>query len=168
MKFRKILLWVMAVCLLNMGCVAFHPESLEKDSAGYRVKHYRSCDPVALEKAFICLGEKNISRKEISRKIQDTGNVSRYLMMLVHHETIEVTFPYEMKQVCKKYGYEMIEIDNNIDNLSAEKDIAIVLIFGNILKGESHWAAYPHTKNLKKYFGPDTNISKVFILKKIN
>lgn len=168
MKFRKILLWVMAVCLLNMGCVAFHPESLKKDSSGYRVRHYTSCGPTALERAFKKLGEKGVTRVEISRSIQNTGNVTRYLMMLVHHDTIEVSFPYEMKNVCNKYGYKMVEVDKTIDDLNPQKDVAIILLFGNILKGESHWAAYPHTKNLKNWFGPNTEISKVFILKKIN
>ena len=89
-------------------------------------------------------------------------------MMLVHHDTILVSFPHEMKNVCKKYGYEMIEVDKKIDDLNPEKDVAIVLLFGDLLKGESHWATYPHTGNIKNWFGSNTKISKIFILKKIN
>jgi hypothetical protein len=168
MKFRKVLLWIIASSLLNIGCVVFHPESLSKDSLGYRVRHYNSCGPEALEEAFSRLGEKNVDRIQISRNIQDTGNTLRYLMMLVHHDTILVSFPHEMKNVCKKYGYEMVEVDKEIDDLDPQKDIAIVLLFGDFLKGESHWAAYPHTDNIKNWFGSNTKISKIFILKKIN
>ena len=62
----------------------------------------------------------------------------------------------------------MVESDRDIDDLDPKKDIAIVLLFVNILKGESHWAAYPYNKNIKNWFGPDTSISKIYLLKKIN
>jgi len=167
MKFHRAALWVIALTLLNIGCIAFHPESLKKDSSGYYIKHYDSCGPVALEQAFRALGEKSASRTKISRSIQDGGNTIRHLMMLVHHDTILVSTPKEMKDVCNKYGYQMVEI-KEFDNLNPKKDVAIVLLFGNILKGESHWASYPHAENIKNWFGPNTSISKVYLLKKIN
>lgn len=168
MKFHKILLWGTVISLLNFGCVAFHPESLKKDSLGYHIRHYDSCGPRALERAFKNLGEEHIDRAEISRKIQDTGNITRYLMMVIHHDTILVTLPYEMKNVCKKYGYKMVETDKSIDELNIKKDVAIILLFGNIIKGESHWASYPHDKDIKNWFGSNTSISKIFLLEKIN
>ena len=163
----KILLWAMAFSLLNIGCIAFHPKSLNKDSLGYYTRHYDSCGPVALERAFRLLGETQLDRFSISRDIQDSGNSVRLLMMLVHHDTILVSLPSELKEVANKYGYEMVKTNKSLDELSAEKDVAIVLLFGNVLKSESHWACFPHEKDIKAFFGPDTEISRIYLLKKI-
>ena len=161
----KILLWSMAISLLNIGCIAFHPESANTDSLGYYTRHYDSCGPVALERAFLELEEKGITRTVISREIQDGGNKLRFIMMLVHHDTVLVSLPNELKTICEKHGYKMIKTDRSIDELDSERDVAIVLLFGDIFKGESHWACFPYEKQIKTYFGPNTQISKIYLLK---
>jgi len=163
----KILLWAMVLSLLNIGCIAFHPESLNKDSLGYYTRHYDSCGPVAMERAFRSFGETELDRFSISRSIQDGGNNVRLLMMMVHHDTILVSLPSELKEVSKKHGYEMIRTDKSLDELILEKDVAIILLFGNLLKGESHWACFPYEENIKAFFGPATEISRIYLLKKI-
>ncbi len=167
MKLRKVTIWALALSLLNIGCIAFHPESLDKDSSGYYTRHYNSCGPVALERAFKRLGEENANRVDISKEIQDGGNGTRLLMTLVHHDTILVTMPKELKDVCDKHGYKVINL-KDLSELDPKKDIAIILLFGNILKGESHWACFPVDGNIESHFGSGTTISKIYLLKKEN
>ena len=50
--------------------------------------------------------------------------------------------------------------------LDPSKDIALVLIYGRFFSSEWHWVCYPIDKNISTFFGPDTNIDKVYLLKK--
>ena len=162
---RSKILLITSLCLLNFGCIFFHPESLKTDADGHYIKHFHSCGPVALKKA---LGKLDIyvTEKELSKQIQSSGNLTRTLLTLIHHETIGVTLPKEIKNMCLNYGYEVIKI-KNLNDLDPKKDVAILLVMGNILKGEAHWACFP-TDDVENYFGKNAKISKIYLLKKIN
>ena len=157
---------VFSLCLLNWSCSLLHPESLERDSEGYLVNHYWSCGPIALEKAFEKLNL-NLSRKEISREIQDSGNAVRLLLSLAHHETIQMTLPSEIEQVIKDHGFKVINI-REFGLLNERVDVAIVLVSGDYLKGETHWLCFPVDSNIEKYFGENTKIRQIFLLKNID
>jgi|LUMV01.1.fsa_nt_gb hypothetical protein len=165
MRRSKILL-IASLCLLNFGCVFFHPESLKTDTDGYYIKHFHSCGPRALKKAFNELNVR-VTEKELSKQIQSSGNLTRVLLTLIHHDTIRVTLPSEIKSVCLDYGYEVSSV-KSLEELDPEKDIAIILVSGNILKGETHWLCFPTDKYIKNYFGKNTKISKIYLLEKIN
>jgi|TARA_Y100000310_G_scaffold182106_2_gene182126 hypothetical protein len=166
-KLRKTTLWVIAVCLLNVSCVIFHPEEYEKDELGYYIKHYNACGPKALEQAFSILGDKNVNRVDLSREIQNGGNTLRIFAALFHHDALEITSPNEMKKLCEKHGYEVVEL-GNMNQLKSE-DVALVLVWGKILKREAHWMVFPADTKFRKaegWYGPYTHISKIYLLKK--
>ena len=143
-----------------------HPDSLTRDDQGYFKKHYYSCGPQALAKAVIELGDyKTIV--QVSKDIQETGNGSRFILSLFHHDAISITFPSEVKDICEQYGYEAVEIDD-FDSLDPEKDVAMVLVWGKVLGYEAHWLCFPVDKDIKSFFGEGTTISKIFIIKKKN
>jgi hypothetical protein len=157
---------VFSFCLLNWSCSLFHPKSLERDSEGYLVNHYWSCGPAALQKAFEKLNL-NLSREEVSREIQDSGNTIRLLLSLAHHETIQMTLPSEIERVIKDHGFKVINI-REFGLLNTGVDVAIVLVSGNYLKGETHWLCFPIDSNIEKYFGKNTRIRQIFLLKNID
>jgi len=163
MQARKILL-VMSFCLLNYGCVIFHPEQLKTDEDGHYLNHFYSCGPRALQKAF---NEFNIKvhEKELSKEIQSSGNLTRTLLTLIHYETAQITFPCEIKKICSEYGYQVNKAQS-LEDLDPQKDIALVLVVGNVLKGEAHWVCFPVDKNITNYFGKNTKIDKIYLLKK--
>lgn len=172
MKFNKVTLWITTLCLLNPGCAIFSPEEYQKDDSGFYLNHYDSCGPKALEKAFAIYDQKNgiynkrsISREEISRAIQGGGISIRGFLSIFHYEALMVTTPNEMKVACKEYGYSTVSL-NSLKKINYEKDVAIVLVFGNILKQEAHWLCIPVNKNAKDFFGEHTVVDKIYLLKK--
>ena len=154
---------ILSFCMLNWSCSLFHAESMMKDEAGYYIRHYDSCGPIALHRAFKKLNIQ-LSKRDISREIQDTGNNTRVLLSLVHHQTISITLPSEIKAVVKKHGFE-ITTSKELKELDPKVDIALVLVAGSYLKGEAHWACFPVDSNITKYFGEATRIIKVYLLK---
>jgi len=150
--------------LLNYGCVFFHSEYLKADKDGHYIQHFHSCGPRALRKAF---SESNIhvTETELSKQIQSSGNLTRALLTLIHYETVSVTLPTEIKNTCSDYGYEVTSV-KSLDSLDPKKDIAIVLVAGSIFKGETHWLCFPVDKNITNYFGKNTKIMKIYLLKK--
>ena len=164
MRRCKILL-IMSLLLLNYGCVLFHPESLKADRDGYYIRHFHSCGPVTLKKALSEL-DIHVTEKELSKQIQSSGNLTRALLTLIHHQTIEITLPSEIKNVCLSYGYKVTKV-KNLNDLDPKKDVAIVLVMHDIFRGETHWACFP-TDDIENYFGKGTKISKIYLLKRIN
>ena len=164
MRSFKVLL-IISLSLLNYGCVFFHPEYLKVDQSGHYIKHFHSCGPRALKKAF---NELNIqvTEKKLSKQIQSSGNLTRALLTLVHYEMVEITFPSEIKNICLDYGYKVKTV-KSLDSLDPTKDVAIVLVSGEILKGETHWVCFPADKYGLKGFGEDTKALKIYLLKKI-
>ena len=159
----KKLLTLLSICLLNYGCAIFHPEYL-KTNNGYYIKHFNSCGPTALKKAFNKLNIK-ITSTEISKEIQSSGNLARMLLTLIHYETVQMTLPSEMKKICSDYGYNVRKV-NDLQNLDPKKDIALILVTGNLLKGQAHWVCFPVDKNIDNYFGKNTKIQKIYLLDK--
>ena len=131
-RLRRTILWIIAICLLNISCIVFHPEQFRTDELGYYINHYRACGPVALEKAFEALGDGNASRVNLSREIQEDGNALRHFVSLLHYDGLLISLPNELKTICEKHGYKVTEIDN-LDELNLEEDIALVLVWGKIL-----------------------------------
>ena len=154
----------MSICLLNYGCAIFHPEYLKTNNNGYYIKHFNSCGPTALKKAFNKLNIK-ITSTEISKEIQSSGNLTRMLLTLIHYETVQMTLPSEMKKICSDYGYNVRKV-NDLQNLDSKKDIALILVTGNLLKGQAHWVCFPVDKNIGNYFGKNTKIQKIYLLDK--
>jgi hypothetical protein len=165
-RLRRVILWLIAICLLNTSCIVFHPEQFERDELGYYINHYRACGPVALEKAFEALGDDSASRVSLSREIQEDGNALRHFLSLLHYDGLLISLPNELKTICEKHGYKVTEIDS-LDKLSLEEDIALVLVWGKILKREAHWLVFPIDTKIKDWYGGYTRIGKILLLKKI-
>ena len=159
-------LLVLSLSLLNWSCAIFHPNEVRKDKEGYYVNHYWSCGPRALSKAFKEL-DIHLSAKKISQEIQDSGNLSRNLLSLIHYETVQITFPNEIYSTIKKHGFKVIEL-KQLEELKEEVDVALILVAGSYLKGQAHWVCFPVDSNIKKYFGENTKIIKIFLLKKLD
>ena len=157
---------LVGVCFLNWSCALFHPDKVKKDEGGYYLRHYWSCGPRALNKAFkefdIFLGE-----KKISQEIQDSGNTTRHLLSLIHYDTIQITLPSEILSVIKKHGFKVIKV-TELRQLNPRVDLALILVTGSYIRGEAHWLCFPVDNNIKKFFGEETRVSKIFLLKKID
>lgn len=172
---NKLFKWALitSFCMLNWSCSILHPESLAKDEEGYLTKHYNSCGPSALSKAFNefarkngILAKKSWTRKELSREIQDSGNIIRLMASLIHHETVMMTLPSELKNIIKNHGFKIIKV-KNLEDLN-KVDVAIVLVSGDYLKGDLHWLCFPVDNRITDYFGKNTKIEKIFLLKKVD
>ena len=167
MRFRIFhLVLVINLGLLNWSCSVFHSDKVQKDKDGYYARHYSSCGPRALDKAFKEF-DINLGTNNISRQIQDTGNISRFLLSLAHYDTIQITFPSEIYQVIKNNGFEVIKL-KQLEQLDSEVDVALILVSGSYLKGQAHWLCFPVDENIKRYFGKGTKIAKIFLLKKLD
>jgi len=153
-----------AISLLNSGCIAFHPESAAKDDLGFYRKHYRSCGVDAIRDAKSNFGER-ATYKNISQEIQKSGNISRSLLSLFHHDSFMITWPCEIKKYLNNHGYTIEKIDDF--NSLKKGDVAIVLVKGASLSQDWHWMCYPNDKNIKTHFGEKTEIIQVYLLKKI-
>ncbi len=108
---------VLLLCLLvsfglnNISCSILNPEWVEKDAEGYYVRHYSSCGPKALHKAFEVL-DLHLSQKQISRDIQDTGNVIRTLSAsLIQHRPVWKSSHSEIKQVAEQYNFNILNLN---------------------------------------------------------
>ena len=152
--------------LLNWSYSIFHPEKVKKDEAGYYTDHYWSCGPRALNKAFKEL-DIYLSSKKISQEIQDSGNLSRALLSLVHHDAVQITFPCEMYHVIEKHGFRVVGL-KELKQLNSKIDIALILVARNYLDGEAHWLCFPVDNDIKGFFGKETKIVKIFLLKLID
>ena len=162
----KILVYLMAVALLNHGCAVFHPDKLKREN-GYYTRHFNSCAPIAIQDALKEL-EGYVTRKEISKEIQDNGNGRRVALTMIHYDALWVTWPSELKKYFTKRGYKITT--TNLKSL-APSDVAVVLINGSIMKQEWHWITYPtytieQIKNFYKKNGRHTSIIEVYKIEK--
>ena len=158
--------------LFNTGCSLLHPDSLEKEK-GYYINHLSSCGPSAVQKAVMDLRKVGIWNKryitllEVGRDIQDNGgNTSRLILSLFHHESIQITFPYEVKRYFEKQGLKVTEIDS-LDNLDPKVDTAVVLIRDGVITNRWHWLCFPKDMDIENHFGDDTKIHLIFLIKKV-
>jgi hypothetical protein len=156
---------LLCLCLINVNCSLLNPDKIIYDK-GYYVNHYWSCGPLALERAFkeldIILG-----REKISKEIQDTGNFTRTLLSLIHYDALEITLPSEIKTIIKKHGFNTLEI-KDLNHLNSNVDVALILVAKNYLKGQAHWLCFPADSNIENFFGENTKIIKIFLLKKVD
>ena len=172
MKLNKAILWMTALLLLNPGCSIYKPDEYAKDKFGNYLNHFESCGPKALERAFALYDQKNgivnkkkISREEISRSIQQGGISLREVLSLFHYDALMITTPYEMRAACKKYGYDMVSIDS-LEKVDYKEDVVLVLVLGSLIDQEAHWLCIPYDKIVKNYFGENTRINQIYLLKK--
>ena len=128
-----------------VGCGIF--DQYEKNSDGYYERHFYCCGPVALEKALEHLG-KQIDKAELSKSMQDNGIAIKELLSFFYKDAICITWPSEMKAAAKKYGFE---------------PITLVLVHSKLT--DYHWVVFP-TDDPKSYYGAETKIDKIYLLKK--
>jgi len=164
MRVKSILTYCMGILLvLAVGCGVFNrPETKN----GYYVRHYNACGPEAVGKALTKFRKykKRVSRTKISQDIQDNGNTWRHLASLIDKEGVEITCPSEIAEVCRQYGFIVIPI-SNLNRLDPLKDVALVLVRKGLL--EWHWLCFPADSFITDYYGDDTVISKIYLLKEL-
>tara|TARA_Y100000310_G_scaffold180736_1_gene180673 strand:+ start:2080 stop:2562 length:483 start_codon:yes stop_codon:yes gene_type:complete len=158
------------VAPLFSGCGIFHPP--EKDGNGYYPQHFICCGPIAIEKAFIeynrragIINKRHITAEEISKQIQDDGMLLKKFLALFDNRIVCSTWSWEIREVVKKYGFELINIEK-FENLNPSTDIAFVLVRGKFFSKEWHWVCYPVDEDMNTFFGSETQIDKILLLKK--
>tara|TARA_Y100000310_G_scaffold311612_1_gene358063 strand:+ start:336 stop:854 length:519 start_codon:yes stop_codon:yes gene_type:complete len=170
---KKNISWIFSLLFvlgpLFSGCGIFHPPL--RDGDGYYPLHFYCCGSTAIENAFIEYYKRegtdyDINSKQISKEIQDDGIFLKRLLSLFDNQVICSTWSWEIRGLVKKYGFELINIDK-FENLDPSRDIAFVLVRGKFFSKEWHWMCYPVDKDVKTFFGAETKIDKILLLKKI-
>ena len=162
---KKIFIYSLALVLSIgpiVGCGIFDPPKINKD--GYYESHYNCCGPIALEQAFKKLGV-HVDRVTLSQSIQDSGQVKRQLLSFFNKQAVCITWPSEIRGAAKKYGFKTITI-KEFKSLDLNKDVAIILVHDKL--SNYHWVCFPCSGNIPKYFGGETKIDKIYLLKKVN
>lgn len=158
-KYIRISIILIFILIITQGCIVFHPEHSKKDKKGYYSCHHNACGPVALEKALRALGE-TVDREDISQEIQSKGNFRRRIMSLIHYDGLRITWPSEIEDIAKSYGYKT-EMVKSLSELQSG-DVSIILLLGNNSSFQYHWVSSPEDKDIKNYFGKDTRILKIY------
>jgi len=173
---KKKLAWLAAIFFLVgplfSGCGVFHPPAKDKD--GYFIKHFTCCGPTSIEAAIneyyrkqgVVFARNPAPRKEISKHIQDDSRLLKGFLSLIDRRIVCATWSWEMKSAVKKYGFELVSIDD-LEKLEPNKDIALVLVYGKFISSEWHWMCYPVDNNINTFFSSNTKIDKIYLLKKI-
>jgi hypothetical protein len=157
--------------LFFSGCGILNPAV--KDGNGYHVAHLSSCGPTAMEEAIneyyrrqgVIFTKWPAPREEISKGIQDDGQLFKKALSLFDKEVVCVTWSWEMKSAAKKYGFELVSV-KDFEKLDPAKDIALVLVYGKFFSSQWHWMCYPVNENIEDFFGSKTKIDKIYLLKK--
>ena len=95
--------------------------------------------------------------KYLSCQIWETTQVETW-------ETIQVENLTKYKKILKKNGFTIVSI-KRLKDLDKDKDTGIVLI----RKKNSltyHWACFPNDTNIESFFGKDTLIEEIYLIKK--
>ena len=86
-----------------VGCGIFKPA--KRDNDGYLIRHFQSCGPKAIQRAITEYNHRNnivfvrnITPKEISKKIQDNGQFLKNFFSIFDKEVVCVTWSWEMKK----------------------------------------------------------------------
>ena len=128
--------------------------------------HIQSCGPAALHKVFLQFGI-YIDEEKLSHTIQSDPSCSNLLREIASVFSIEgrkITFPAELKSILKKHGFKFVNI-STLKELDKEKDTALVLVKEkNSLN--YHWMCFPVDENIKTFFGKDTIIKEIYLIKK--
>ena len=134
-------------------------------SLGLDPYHIQSCGPQAIQKVLRRFGIDS-SMKDISSAIQSShscANLLRDVISVLDKEGRKITFPSEAKSILKKHGFNIVNI-NALEELNKDKDTALVLV-----KQKSslnyHWMCFPSDENIKTFFGKDTVINEIYLIK---
>ena len=159
-----------ALSPLFSACSLFRPPL--RDADGYYPIHFYCCGPVAIENALAeynrragVVNKRHIGSKEISKQMQDDGIVFKRFLSIFHREVVCSTWSWEIRNTVEKYGFELVNI-NSFEELDPSKHIAFVLVRHKFFSKEWHWMCYPVDKDIKTFFGSDTKIDKILLLKK--
>lgn len=158
-----IFLFAILMPITFSGCGILDPA--KRDANGYYTRHFWSCGPDAVADA---LSQFNVhkSRTTISKDIQDTSNAWRHILTLIHKTSADISCPHEIITVCRQYGYTVLPV-TDIHKLDATKDVALVLISSGVASGW-HWVCFPVVTDIDDYYGDNTMIHRIYILKDIN
>ena len=128
--------------------------------------HVRSCGPEALHKAFLQFGI-YIDEESISHTIQSSpscANLLREVACVFSIEGRRITFPSELKSILKKHGFSIVNI-GGLEELDKNEDTALILTRKkNTLN--YHWMCFPIDKNIETFFGKETIIKEIYLIKK--
>jgi len=157
--------------LMLSGCgilqSAKDPAWVKKERAlGFDPYHVQSCGPEAMQKAFSNFGI-HIDLESLSHTMQSSlscGNLMRDILSVFNKQARQITFPSEIKKILKKNGFSIVSI-KSLKELNKDEDTAIVLIRKkNTLT--YHWACFPNDKYIKSFFGKDTLIDEIYLIKR--
>ena len=128
--------------------------------------HIYSCGPEALHKALLRFGI-YIDEEKLSHMMQSNPSCANLLREVVSIFSIEgrrITFPSELKSILKKHGFKIVNI-SSLEELDENEDTALVLVKqkNNLTY---HWMCFPVDKNIKTFFGKDTVIKEIYLIKK--
>jgi len=128
--------------------------------------HIYSCGPEAIQKALLRFGiESDI--KNLSHAMQSSpscANLMREIAAVFSIQGRKITFPSEIKKTLKKRGFKIVNI-RSLEELDENKDTALVLIKQkNALN--YHWICFPVDRNIETFFGKDTIIKEIYLIKK--
>ncbi len=128
--------------------------------------HVYSCGPKALHKVFLRFGI-YISVEDLSHSMQSSpscANLLREIACVFSMECRKITFPTELKSILKKHGFRIVNV-SDLEELNENEDTALVLVKrkNNL---NYHWMCFPVDKNIKTFFGKDTIIKEIYLIKK--
>ena len=173
---KKKLSWMMSLLFVLgpffSGCGIFRPPS--KDGDGYFTAHFDCCGPAAIENAIneyyrrqgVVFTRNPAPRKEISKQIQDNGMLLKKFMALFDNRVVCATWSWEIREVVKKHGFKIINV-KKFKDLDPSTDIAFVLVRGKFFSRQWHWMCYPIEENITKFFGENTKIDRIYLLKRV-
>jgi len=128
--------------------------------------HVQSCGPEAMQKAFANFGI-SIDLESLSYTMQSSAscsNLLRDVLSVFNKQARQITFPAEIKKILKKNGFSIVSI-KAFKDLNKNRDTAIILIRKkNTLT--YHWTCFPNDKYIESFFGKDTLIEEIYLIKK--
>ena len=162
---------ILFTCFLLSGCGLMEAS---RDSASVKKSrsmhldphHIFSCGPKAIHKAFLQFNI-HISAQDISHAIQSNtscSNLLRDFLSALDNDARKITFPSELKRILKKNGFTIVNI-KSLKDLNQSEDIALVLIKDR-KSLNYHWMCFPVDKNIQTFFGKDTIIKEIYLIKK--
>ncbi len=128
--------------------------------------HVQSCGPEAIQKAFLNFNI-FIKLEDLSYVMQSApscANLLRDTLAVLDAEARKITFPSEIKSILKKNGFTITSV-KNLEELDKNQDTAIILVKQ---KGaiHYHWACFPIDKDIETFFGKDTVVKEIYLIKK--
>lgn len=152
--------------LLNSGCGTLNPP--HKDEQGFYTQHYYSCGPVAVQQALTRYCKKNgiifkrpITAKQISQDMQRNAPPficnKRKLLIIFDREAAAITWPFEIKTACQKYGVKLTKVHpSKLWKGDNPNTVYIVLVHKKWTLNTYHWFTYPGST--KPHFYDDATV----------